>query len=481
MKKALALLLAAVMLLSLTACGGSAEPVETAPATTEAPTTAPTEAPTEEPTEAPAEPPTEPEPVVPVDPTTLPDPIRVEDQLTGEDTQTVTLGSLAEYEELLRELGFREITLNKTCEPVSLTYNAAAFRLDFRYRYAENNVEEDWYIYGTKANAIANVSKLKESGFAIQEIDTPQKAEQPDEDSPAFCYDRLKFCSKKSKIHVLRMVYFPFTGNLYNYLQDPENKGSSEDVVNSTGDTTAVGFKSSHMQFHIRNDSQNGENASAAWALPEDPEVPETLDIGVDKLLQGESAITLSKAENWEYVDILEEMGFAELLQPLKNNGTSVKENRVGWSEAFDIVSLTYNGEVFKMELAVKDSPPYIQTMYVYGAKSDTCGNMTTVSVGSYDSVEKKEFPWYTPTAQMRMNDLMRFHAWYAYDWLGKNNMRVFYAEMYYPKTGSLYNLVSKSARDEKVAFGVPNGLLPTAEQYMNGLLEEHGNVVKLG
>lgn len=55
MKKLIALLLAAVMLLSMTACGGSAEPAETAPATTEAPTTAPTEAPTEEPTEAPTE------------------------------------------------------------------------------------------------------------------------------------------------------------------------------------------------------------------------------------------------------------------------------------------------------------------------------------------------------------------------------------------------------------------------------------------
>ena len=35
MKKLIALLLAAAMLLSMTACGGSAEPVETAPATTE--------------------------------------------------------------------------------------------------------------------------------------------------------------------------------------------------------------------------------------------------------------------------------------------------------------------------------------------------------------------------------------------------------------------------------------------------------------
>ena len=52
-KKFLSVILALVMLLSMTACGGSAEPVETAPATTEAPTTAPTEAPTEAPAEDP--------------------------------------------------------------------------------------------------------------------------------------------------------------------------------------------------------------------------------------------------------------------------------------------------------------------------------------------------------------------------------------------------------------------------------------------
>ena len=75
MKKRIALLLAVVMLLSMTACGGSAEPVETALATTEPATQvteAPTEAPTEEPTATPTEVPTEPKPV---DPATLPEPI----------------------------------------------------------------------------------------------------------------------------------------------------------------------------------------------------------------------------------------------------------------------------------------------------------------------------------------------------------------------------------------------------------------------
>ena len=53
MKKRIALLLAAVMLLGLSACGGSAEPVEAAPATE--PVAQVTEAPTEEPTVAPTE------------------------------------------------------------------------------------------------------------------------------------------------------------------------------------------------------------------------------------------------------------------------------------------------------------------------------------------------------------------------------------------------------------------------------------------
>ena len=141
MKKLIALLLAAAMLLTMTACGGSAEPVKN----TQTPTEAPTEAPTEEPTATPTEVPTEPKPV---DPATLPEPIPVEEQLLSEDTQTVTLGSLEEYEALLWSLGFIEITLDNTCEPVSVTYNNCAFRLNFVY-WNNNKAETDWYIYGT--------------------------------------------------------------------------------------------------------------------------------------------------------------------------------------------------------------------------------------------------------------------------------------------------------------------------------------------
>ena len=190
MKKTLALLLAVIMLLSLAACGGSAVPAPTT-APTEAPTAAPTEAPTEEPTEAPTEAPTEPR-VAPtdfeaVDPATLPEPIPVEEQLLSEDTQTVTLGSLEEYEDLLWELGFKEVRLagtheayaNETgnkfvpadayCEPVSLTYNNNAFRFEFAYcmttRDGKTIKEDNWFMYGTKSTVMENISPMGDEKF----------------------------------------------------------------------------------------------------------------------------------------------------------------------------------------------------------------------------------------------------------------------------------------------------------------------------
>ena len=314
MKKWIALLLAAVMLLSLTACGGSAEPVETTPATTEA---APqvTEEPTEESTEAPTEPRVAPVDFEAVDPATLPEPIPVEEQLLSEDTQTVTLDSLEEYEDLLWSLGFEEVRLAGTheawkntdayCEPVSLTYNDKAFRFDFVYYIQEidgNLFKEDgWFLYGTKSTDLENVSPLcgdeyfedKETnvinldgvdlGFGedlsgeesmqalLQMIQSSDNLEKTLEDlaskgtqeeteiiTPNYEEKRMTFGAEAEKraSFNLKMVYYPVTGNLYNYMRsfdykDERNVTAAYDSNSQYhGESYSVGQSASDMCFH---------------------------------------------------------------------------------------------------------------------------------------------------------------------------------------------------------------------------------------
>ena len=297
MKKTLALLLAVITLLSMAACGGSAETAENAPATTEAPTTVPTEAPTEEPTESPTEAPTEPR-VAPtdfetVDPATLPKPIPVEKQLLSEGTQTVTLGSLEEYEDLLWRLGFEEVRLAGTheawtnteayCEPVSLTYNEKAFRFDFTYYIQESDgdlIREDgWYMYGTKSSAAANISPLSGAEYfmdaesvkyndldytklgldldenatneeeiaAIEEMIMTStnilqtiallEACSTEEDSAIVTSNYEEKVSSvglrtnNSAIFYLKTVYYPATGNDYNFMRDAQYKDTNNNYV----------------------------------------------------------------------------------------------------------------------------------------------------------------------------------------------------------------------------------------------------------
>ena len=319
MKKLIVLLLATAMLLSMTACGGSAEPVETAPVTTEAPTTAPTEAPTEEPTEAPTEAPrVAPTDFEAVDPETLPEPTPVEEQLQAENTQTVVLNSIEEYEDLLWNLGFQEVRLagsheayklnaaeaeefystmtkvNAYCEPVSLTYNEAAFRFDFTYcMTAEDGTtvkETGWSMYGTKSNTMDDVSKMTDAqyqkkqaaddsvlgsddvfvitstdaeveallaalqteGFAgITESATKsektKKTENYEEDIKHF-----GLIEDDSKQFTTKTVYYPVTGNLYNYMRNPDSEGVEKVslVAGTLGYTTSVGDTALKMCFH---------------------------------------------------------------------------------------------------------------------------------------------------------------------------------------------------------------------------------------
>ena len=300
MKKTLALLLAVILLLSLAACGGSTAPAPTAPATTEAPA----ETSAEEQTEAPTEPRVAPVDFETVDPETLPEPIPVEEQLLSENTQTVTLGSLEEYEDLLWSLGFQEVRLAGThetwahktanefavadahCEPVSLTYNNNAFRFEFTYcmitRDGETIKEDGWFMYGTKSTVMTNISPMDDEKFyasdsnsgtpnvtiidgsqfgsgdeawaAYQAGTLPGETTSTKVQNPNYEEDIRHFglVENDSKQFTIKTVYYPITGNLYNYMRDPDSEGIEMTCVidGAIGYTIGVGDSVLKMCFH---------------------------------------------------------------------------------------------------------------------------------------------------------------------------------------------------------------------------------------
>lgn len=301
MKKFICMLLVVVMMLSLIACGGKTEPVATTPPvdTTvtepvgeEAPQTPSVDASEPEVTEPIVEriPPTDFEAV---DPATLPAPTPVEEQLLSEDTQTVTFDTIEEYEDFLWSLGFEEVRLvgtHKTmvgtsayCEPVSLTYNSQAFRLEFVYCITnfvgEVTKENDWIMYGTKSNIRANVTPLNENeygktintnsmmgnvivleeGQTIDSIDISQIVTNNENaehvlattETPNMETETMSFIpyDKRPLDITTKAVYYPITGNLYNYYQSIEGDGFAG-LASTTGAVSVFGIYAETMCFH---------------------------------------------------------------------------------------------------------------------------------------------------------------------------------------------------------------------------------------
>lgn len=310
MKKTIALLLAVFMLLGLSACGGTA-PVETPPVTTEPEvqvTGEPTEPSTEEPTEAPTEPRVAPVDFEAVDPAMLPKPIPVEEQLLSGDAQTVTLDNLQEYEDLLWSLGFAEVRLDGThsvkanseayCEPISLTYNDQAFRFDFTYCMTDSagatEKEEAWCMYGTKSTSLENVSAVSDEAYTkikmtiidfsgmdvsgageyvpsqggdlsgvdwSSVINNGEAKQDTSKTTPNYEEEFMSFLANdnQSRFVYVKAVYYPVTGNLYNYMCDPNSAGQETTNISITpgggylgesAGTTNVGLSAREMCFH---------------------------------------------------------------------------------------------------------------------------------------------------------------------------------------------------------------------------------------
>ena len=211
MRKIFALLLAASMLLTMTACGGSAEPVKN----TQTPTEAPTEAPTEEPAEAPTEP-VEAEPAV----------------LSWPSNDTYTM--------VLRGLGYKEVDFsnhvigngetyfdkdgNISASPIpSATVHNIQFlgdtvRVEFSWYEFEDRYEEDgWQLYCTKADSVDNISGLNPEDYDV--YDAFDHNEMTGETSDFVEIWKYMYMKEPDKMAFVTAYYYPDSGNLYNLVK----------------------------------------------------------------------------------------------------------------------------------------------------------------------------------------------------------------------------------------------------------------------
>lgn len=215
MKKRIALLLAAVMLLSMVGCGGSAEPVETSPATTEAPTTAPTEAPTEEPTEAPTE-----------DPNVY---------------TTYTLGADESYVDVVWSHGFWEVDMEECVAeaeecgatgaqamPLSLELSQNGFRMEVDYTGYDHAVGKvvpfgTLELVGAKSEGLADISGINPEDYQGH-VNTGEVSLVDDVClSDDYLYFNFDANGDMCDIVFIKATYYVLTDNLYNIIYHVPN------------------------------------------------------------------------------------------------------------------------------------------------------------------------------------------------------------------------------------------------------------------
>lgn len=167
--------------------------------------------------------------------------VSAEELLRKEGTVTVTFETREEYEQLLHDLGYREIYLGyhvdmSTVEvlPRALTYNDEAFRLEMS---ANSNPIVDgaslpdtvrqydgWVLYGTRSEKAYNITELDYMDFdgamcfdffdnwryeKLRQLDIFPVWYQNE------CYD-LNDRGQYTRWACHEIRYFPYTGNLYN-------------------------------------------------------------------------------------------------------------------------------------------------------------------------------------------------------------------------------------------------------------------------
>lgn len=223
MKKLIAVFLAAALLASLTACG-SAELVETVPATTEPAVTI----------EAPTEP-------VETEPASLYSAqSEIDIALRNADAPVLSLPSHDDYNEALRELGYQEVNFlmhvigdergccdkegNIVSEPIpsATVHNIQSLdnmvRMELSWYEHEDRYEEDgWVLYCTKADAVADIS-----GIDVEYYDGCHAfsfSDVSEEWGTGFVEVWDYNYAHPNRFAVVQAYYYPESGNLYNLVK----------------------------------------------------------------------------------------------------------------------------------------------------------------------------------------------------------------------------------------------------------------------
>ena len=224
MKKRIALLLAAAMLLSMTACGGSAEPVETTVAEETVVETEPVKTIPSETTEE-----TVPEIITP----------SLEESLLQDETATILeTDNWDDYKAVLTEMGFVEPRIGSTVHesaiaPKRMIYNDTSFYMEFDaiLHNAEITYESGWVLVGTKAEEESDIAAVNFADYSLESCETFRGQDAASERAQRVLGDKYP---RITDYRYYRMIdptlevldrevvayateYYPTTKNLYNY------------------------------------------------------------------------------------------------------------------------------------------------------------------------------------------------------------------------------------------------------------------------
>lgn len=181
-----------------------------------------------------------------------------------ENAEVVSYKNSSEYAKTINELGFSEFVLEQytdeglACKPIQLTYTDNTFKLDFQYQdYAivDNQPTEDlawvsgWSLYGAKSEAERNISDMNLDEYEnVLIFDVLEHVSAPIRSLDICPTMTMYYCvdvgetGDLTPLAFYQSVYYPTTGNLYNFTNSTEAAFNAPNVLQSWHESLREGF-----------------------------------------------------------------------------------------------------------------------------------------------------------------------------------------------------------------------------------------------